>query len=103
MIKLWEPLTQHSFSLRCPLRIVENVYKSEESLVIVPFLHSALSVFRKPLLQLQSTINALLPELADIFKSLKKAIFQRRSSEFRGARTDKLLKGIYSDRAEVLQ
>ena len=89
MIELWEPLTQHFLSLRCPPRILENFFRSEESLVIVSFLHSALSVFKKPLLLLQST-NALFPELADIFKSFKTAIFQRRNSEFYGTKTDKL-------------
>ena len=52
MIKLWEPLTQHFLSLRCPPRILENFFRSEESLVIVSFLHSALSVIKKPLLLL---------------------------------------------------
>ena len=66
------------------------------------FLHSALSVFIKPLLLLQSA-SALLPELADFFKSFKTAIFQRRNSEFYGAKTDELLKGIDSDCAEELK
>ena len=52
MIELWELLTQHFLSLRCPLRIFENFFRLEESLVIVSFLHSALSVFKKPLLLL---------------------------------------------------
>ena len=102
MIELWEPLTQHFLSLRCPSRILENFFRSEESLVIVSFLHSALSVFKKPLLLLQST-SALFPELADIFKSFKMAIFQRRNSDIYGAKTDELLKGIDSDCAEVLK
>ena len=102
MIDLWEALTQHFLSLRCPPRILENFFRSEESLVIASFLHSALSVFKKPLLLLQST-SALFPELVDIFKSFKTAIFQRRNSEFYGAKTDELLKGIDSDCAEVLK
>ena len=102
MIELWEPLTQHFLSLRCPPRILENFFRSKESLVIVSFLHSALSVFKKPLLLLQST-SALFPELADIFESFKTAIFQRRNLEFYGAKTDELLKGIDSDCAEVLK
>ena len=102
MIELWEPLTQHFLSLLCPPRILENFFRSEESLVIVSFLHSALSVFKKPLLLLQS-ISALFAEQADIFKSFKTAIFQRRISEFYGAKTNKLLKGIDSDCAEVLK
>ena len=102
MIELWEPLTQHFLSLRCPLRILENFFRSEESLVIVSFLHSALSFFKKPLFLLQST-SALFPELADIFESFKTAIFQRRNSEFYGAKTDELLKGIDSDCTEVLK
>ena len=100
MIELWEPLTQHFLSLRCPPRILENFFRSEESLVIVSFLHSALSVFKKPPLLLQST-SALFLELADIFETFKTAIFQRRNSEFYGAKTDELLKGIDSDCAEV--
>ena len=102
IIELWEPLTQHFLSLRCPPRILENFFRSEESLVIVSFLHSALSVFKKPLFLLQST-SALFPELAGIFKSFKTGIFQRRNSEFYGAKTDELLKGIDSDCAEVLK
>ena len=102
IIELWEPLTQHFLSLRCPLRILENFFRSEKSLVIVSFLHSALSVFKKPLLLLQST-SALFLELADIFKSFKTAIFQRRNSEFYGAKTNELLKVIDSDCAEVLK
>ena len=74
IIKLWEPLTQHFLSLRCSPRILENFFRLEESLVVVSFLHSALSVFKKALLLLQST-SALFPELADIFKSFKTAIF----------------------------
>ena len=72
MIELWEPLTQYFLSLRYPPRILENFFRSEESLVIVSFLHSALSNFKKPLLLLQST-SALFPELADPFKSFKTA------------------------------
>ena len=102
MIEFWEPLTQHFLSLGCPPRILENFFKSEKSHVIVSFLHSALSVFKKPLLLLQST-SALFPDLADIFKSFKMAIFQRRNSEFYGAKTDELLKGIDSDCVEVLK
>ena len=102
MIELWKPLTQHFLSLRCPPRIVENFFRSEESLVIVSILHSALSVFKKPLLLLQST-SALFPKLAGIFKSFKTAIFQRRDSEFYGAKTDELLKGIDCDCAEMLK
>ena len=102
MIELWEPLTQHFLSLRCPPRILENFFKLEESLVIVSFLHSALSVFKKPLLLLQST-SALFPELADIFKSFKGAILQHRNSEFYGAKTDELLKGIDKNCAEMLR
>ena len=100
MIELWEPLTQHFLSLRCPPRILEKFSRSEESLVIVSFLHSALSDFKKPLLLLQST-SALFPELTDIFKSFKTAIFQH--SEFYGANTDELLKGIDSDCGQVLK
>ena len=66
------------------------------------FLHSALSVFKKPLLLLQST-SALFPELADIFKSFKGAILQRRNLEFYGAKTDELLKGIDKNCAEMLR
>ena len=102
MKELWKPLTQHFLSLRCSPRMLENFFRSEESLVIVPFLHSALSVFKKPLLLLQST-SALFPELAGIFKSFKTAIFQHRNSEFYGAKTDELLKGIDSDCAEMLK
>ena len=102
MIELWEPLTQYFLSLRCPPRILENFFRSEESLVIVSFLLSALSIFIKPLLLLQSA-SALLPELADFLKSFKTAIFQRRNSEFYGAKTDELLKGIDSDCAEELK
>ena len=102
MIELWEPLTQHFLSLRCPPRILENFFRSKESLVIVPFLYSGLSVFKTPLILLQST-SALFPEPAGIFKSFKTAIFQRRNSEFYGAKTDELLKGIDSDCAEVLK
>ena len=102
MIELWELLTQHFLSPRCPPRILENFFRSEESLVFVSFLHRALSVFKKPLLLLQST-SALFPEPAEIFKSFKTAIFQRRNTEFYGAKTDELLKGIDSDCAEVLK
>ena len=64
--------------------VLENFFQSEESLVIVSFLHSALSVFKKPLLLLQST-SALFSELAELFKLFKGAISQRRISEFYGA------------------
>jgi len=77
-------------------------FKSDDSLVIVTFLHSALLVFKKPLLLLQST-SASFPELAGIFELFKRAILKRHSSEFYGAKTAELLKGIDKDCAEVLK
>ena len=76
--------------------------KSDDSLVIVTFLHSALLGFKKPLLLLQST-SALFPELADIFELFKGAILKRDSSEFYGAKTAELLKGIDKDCVELLK
>jgi len=67
----------------------------------VTFLHSALLVFKKPLLLLQST--SAFPELADIFELFKGAILKRHSSEFYGAKTAEILKGIDKDCAEVLK
>ena len=101
MIELSELLKQHFHSRKCLPRILENFLKSDDSLVIVTFLHSALLVFKKPLLLLQST-SALFPELANIFE-LKRAILKCHSSEFYGAKTAELLKGIDKDCAEVLK
>jgi len=76
--------------------------KSDDSLVIVTFLHSALLVVKKPLLLLQST-SALFPELADILELCKGVILKGHSYEFYGAKTAELLKGIDKDCAEVLK
>jgi len=46
MIELWESLKQHFHSLTCPPRILENFLKSDNSLVIVTFLHNVLLVSR---------------------------------------------------------
>ena len=102
MIDLWEPLKVHFLSLKCPPRILEDFFKSVESLVIVSFLHSALSLFKKPLLLLQKT-NALFPELAEIMESFKGQILQRHSSRFFGATTAELLRGIDLKHAEVFK
>lgn len=102
MLDLWEPLKQHFLSLKHPPRILEDFFKSNESLVIVSFLHSALSIFHKPLLLLQKT-NALFPELAEIIESFKGQILQRQRSGFFGATTAELLRGVDQERAEVLK
>ena len=81
MIHLWEPLKEHFLSLKRPPRILEDFFTSDESLVIVSFLHSALSLFEKPLLLLQKT-NALFPELTTIIDSFKCQLFQRLRSRF---------------------
>ena len=98
MIHLWEPLKAHFLSLKRPPRILEDFFTSDESLVIVSFLHSALSLFEKPLLLLQKT-NALFPELAKIIDSFKSQVFQRHRSRFFGATTAELLKRIDDERA----
>ncbi|XP_077974479.1 uncharacterized protein LOC144430420 [Styela clava] len=97
IIDIWEPLKHHFLSLKCPPRILEEFFKSEQSLIIITFLHSALLVFKKPLLLLQKT-TALFPQLADIIDSFKDA-----SSEFYGATTAELLKGLKNDHAEMLK
>jgi len=102
MINLWEPLKAHFLSLKRPPRILEDFFKSDESLVIVSFLHSALSLFKKPLLLLQMT-NALFPELAEIIESFKDQILQRQRSEFFGATTAELLRGVDEEHAKALK
>ena len=42
MIDLWEPLKAHFLSLKRPPRILMDFFKSDESPVIVAFLHSGL-------------------------------------------------------------
>ena len=64
------------------------------------FLHSALSVFKKPFLLLQST-SALFPELADLFKSFQKVISKRDSSEVYRAKAAESSKGFDKDCVEV--
>ena len=102
MIELWEPLQAHFLSLKRTPRILETFFKSETSLVIVTFLHSALQLFRKPILLLQKT-NALLPKLAEIIDSFRCKILQRHSSEFFGASTADLLKAIDEENADLLK
>ncbi|XP_076812013.1 zinc finger protein 862-like [Clavelina lepadiformis] len=102
MIDLWEPLKAHFLSLKHPPRILEDFFKSEESLIIVSFLHSALLLFNKPLLLLQKS-NALFPELAEIIESFKIKILQRQCSGFFGATTDELLRTVDEEHAKVLK
>ena len=101
MIELWEPLKAHFLSLKRPLRILENFFKSETSLIIVSFLRSTLQFFKKPLLLLQKT-NALFSELANIIDSFRWKIMQRQSSKFYGASAADLLKIVNKAYAYVL-
>ena len=94
MIVLREPLQAHY--------ILETFIKSETSLVIVTFLHSALQLFKKPILLLQKT-NAVFPELAEIIDSFRCKILQLQSSEFFGASTADLLKTIDEENANLLK
>ena len=102
MIDLWEPLKAHFLSLKHPPRILMDFFKSDESLVIVAFLHSALLLFKKPILPLQET-TALFPQLMEIVESFKCKILQRQNSNFFGATTADLLRCIDDERAEVLK
>ena len=102
MIDLWEPLKAHFLSLKRPPRILMDFFKSDESLVIVAFLHSALLLFKKPILLLQET-TALFPQLTEIVESFKCKILQRQNSNFFGATTADLLRCIDDERAEVLK
>ena len=102
MIDLWEPLKAHFLSLKCPPRILMDCFKSDESLVIVAFLHSALLLFKKPILLLQET-TALFPQLTEIFESFKSKILQRQNSNFFGATTADILRCINDERAGVLK
>ena len=79
MIDLWEPLQAHFLSLKHPPQILMDFFKSGESLVVVTFLHSALLLFKKPILLLQE-ITALFPELKEIVESFKCKILQRQNS-----------------------
>ena len=81
MIDLWDPLKAHFLSLKHPPRILIDFFKSGESLVVVTFLHSALLLFKKPILLLQET-TALFPELTEIVESFKCKILQRQNSNF---------------------
>ena len=81
MIDLWEPLQAHFLSLKHLPQILMDFFKSGESLVVVTFLHSALLLFKKPILLLQET-TALFPELTEIVESFKCKILQRQNSIF---------------------
>ena len=102
MIDLWEPLKAHFLSLKRPPRILIDFFKSDESLVIVAFLQSALLLFKKPILLLQET-TALFPQLTEIVESFKCKMLQRQNSNFFGATTADLLRCIDDERAEVLK
>ena len=88
-------------ALKHPPRILEDFFKSGESLIIISFLHSVLLIFQKPLL-LQMP-NALFPELTEIIESFRCKILQRQSSEFFGAVTDELLRKVDEEQANVLK
>ena len=77
-------------------------FKSDESLVIVAFLHSALLLFKKPILLLQKT-TALFPQLTEIVKSFRCVILLQQNSNFFGATTADLLRCIDDKRAEVFK
>ena len=102
MINLWQPLKEHFLSLKHPPRILETFFKSETSLAIVSFLHSALLVFKKPLLLLQNK-TALFPELECIIESFKEAIQRRQDAEFFGTATAELLQAVDEESAERLK
>ena len=79
-----------------------DFFKSDEFLVVVAFLHSALLLFKKPILLLQET-TALFPQLTEIVESFKCKILQRQNSNSLGATTADLLRCIDDERAEVLK
>ena len=70
MIDLWEPFKAHFLLLKHQPQILLDFFKSGEPLVVVTFLHSALLLFKKPILLLQKT-TALFPELTEIVESFK--------------------------------
>ena len=98
MIDLWEPLKTHFLSLKHPPQILIDFFKSGESLVVVTFFHSALLLFKKPILLSQET-TALFPELMEIVESFKCKILQRQNSNFFGATTVELQKCVDGERA----
>ena len=102
MIDLWEPLKVYFLSLKRPPPILIDFFKSHESLVVVAFLHSALLLFKKPILLLQET-SALFLQLAEIVESFKGKILQRQNSRFFGAKTTDLLRCINDERTEVFK
>ena len=101
MINLWEPLKAHFSSLKHPPRILSEFFKSDESLVVLCFLNSALLLFEEPILPVQNT-NVLFPQLTEIVSSFKCKVVQRQISDFFGARTSELLRSIDDKRAEIL-
>ena len=101
MIDLWDPLRAHFLSLKHPTRILIDFFKSGESLVVVTFLHSALLLFKKPILVLQET-TALFPELTEIVESFKCKILQRQNSNFFRATTSELLRCVDDECAKIL-
>lgn len=102
MIDLWQPLKGHFNSVKLPPRILHNFFNSDESLIVVSFLHSALLIFEKPLLLLQKT-TALFPELAEIIESFRNKILERQRLDFFGASTTELLKAIDEERSLALK
>ena len=102
MIDLWEPLKAHFLSFKHQPRILMDFFKSDESPVIVAFLHSALLLFEKPILLLQET-TALFLQITEIVESFKCKMLQRQNSNFFGATTADLLKCIDDERTEVLK
>ena len=102
MMDFWEPLKVYFLSLKRPTRILIDFFKSDESLVVVAFLHNALLLFKKPYLFLQET-SALFPQLTEIIESFKGKILERQNTSFFGAKTADLLRCIDDESAEVLK
>ena len=82
--------------------ILEDLFKSEETLVIESFLHNALLLFKKPVLLLQKT-NALFPDQTNKIDSFRVKILHCQNLDFFRASTAKLLKTVNEEQANVFK
>jgi hypothetical protein len=90
MLNLWPALRSYFLSIEDSPKILKRFFESEESEIVAVFLQSILTVFKKPLMQLQRT-NALLPEFIEIVTNFKKQIAERKEQHFFGALTRTML------------
>lgn len=91
LIKQWEVLKEYFVNLDKPPRVLKTFFEADQTLTILQFLHSSLTLFQAPILFLGKK-NALLPQMIDVIEDFRFKIKDRKERKFYGAKTAVSLK-----------